>query len=266
MSRIPAVNAKPNPLVLSSLVLGIASTASAQNYYGSPGNPYTSGGSSNGDGSSSSGFNNFNAGAGFDINAAMRTRAIHGILAALAMAILFPSGSILMRVIPGRFAIWAHGISQAVALVVYIAAVGLGLHLVREVGRARGNNGDMFSDPNRSYHPIIGIVVLVCLLLQPIFGFIHHAKFKRLKTRQMWSYLHLFNGRVFITLGMANGGLGLWMAGASKELKTAYVAVAAVMWVLWMLAAAYGEWKRWKANRLGYPPRNKKFHDGEVPF
>lgn len=147
MSRIPAVNAKLNPLVLSSLLLGIASTASAQNYYGSSGNPYSSGGSSNGDGSSSSGFNNFNAGAGFDINAAMRTRAIHGILAALAMAILFPSGSILMRVIPGRFAIWAHGISQAVALVVYIAAVGLGLHLVREVSRARGNNGDMVCPP-----------------------------------------------------------------------------------------------------------------------
>ncbi|KAK0702914.1 hypothetical protein B0T21DRAFT_387985 [Apiosordaria backusii] len=183
------------------------------------------------------------------------------------MAILFPSGSILMRVIPGRFAIWAHGIAQAVALVVYIAAVGLGIHLVREVSGARFSNGvDMFSDPDRSYHPIIGIVVLVCLLLQPLFGFIHHAKFKRLQTRQMWSYLHLFNGRIFITLGMANGGLGLWMAGASKELKTAYVAVAAVMWVLWMLAAAYGEWKRWKANRLGYPPRNKKWHDGDVPF
>ncbi|KAK4170910.1 hypothetical protein QBC36DRAFT_341007 [Triangularia setosa] len=255
---------KPLPILLVTLA---ATTASAQNYYGSSGNPYDRSNSDGSSSSSSNGFGSFNAGAGFDINAAMRARAIHGILAAVSMAILFPSGSILMRIIPGRFAIWAHGISQSVALVVYIAAVGLGLHLVREVSGARNNNGrDMFSDPNRSYHPIIGIVVLVCLLLQPLFGFIHHAKFKRLQMRQMWSYLHLFNGRIFITLGMANGGLGLWMARASRELKTAYVAVAAVMWVLWMLAAAYGEWKRWKANRLGYPPRNKKMHDGDVPF
>jgi len=75
----------------------------------------------------------------------MRARAIHGILAALAMVVLFPAGSIFMRVIPGRFAIWIHGLAQLVAYVVYIAAVGLGLYLVREVQIPFGD-GNLVSD------------------------------------------------------------------------------------------------------------------------
>lgn len=60
-------------------------------------------------------------------------RAIHGILGALAMVVLFPGGSILMRVIPGRLALWAHAVVQLVSLCVFIAAVALGVRLVREV-------------------------------------------------------------------------------------------------------------------------------------
>lgn len=115
------------------------------------------------------------------------------------------------------------------------------------------------TNPNTSYHPIIGIVVLVALFFQPILGVIHHAKYKKVGGRQIWSYLHLFNGRIFITLGIANGGLGLWMAGASNKLKTAYIAVAVIMWVLWMLSAVWGEWRRWRTSKFAQPgvPRRK---------
>lgn len=107
------------------------------------------------------------------------------------------------------------------------------------------------SDSSTNYHPIIGIVVFVCLLLQPVLGLLHHAKYKQVQRRQIWSYLHLFNGRVFITLGIVNGALGLWMARASNGLKTAYIAVAVSMWLLWMLAASWGEWRQWRARRKG---------------
>ena len=63
----------------------------------------------------------------------MRARAIHGVLGSLAMVILFPMGSIFMRVIPGRFAIWAHALAQLVSLIVYIGAVGMGIYLVQTV-------------------------------------------------------------------------------------------------------------------------------------
>jgi hypothetical protein len=63
----------------------------------------------------------------------VRARNIHGILGALAMVVLFPLGSIFMRVIPGRFAIWVHAAAQMIAYIVYIAAVGLGIYLVKLV-------------------------------------------------------------------------------------------------------------------------------------
>jgi len=251
----------------------LAAAVSAQQFGGFDGgdNPFSSGngdGNGNGDGSGN-GFGNFNnGGPGFDVESASRARAIHGILGALSMVVLFPVGSIFMRIIPGRFAIWIHALAQLVAYCVYVAAVGLGIHLVRMVQFPGG--GNLLTNERTSYHPIIGLVVLAFLFLQPVLGFIHHAKFKRMQRRQIWSYLHLFNGRIFITLGIANGGLGLWMAGESDKLKTAYIAVAVVMWVLWMLSAIWGEWRRWRASRAaaqGLGRRAKgKTTDGDVAF
>lgn len=124
--------------------------AQAQQYggYGGSGYPYSGGsgsGSSSGSGSGlGSGFGTFQGGAGFDVNQASRVRAIHGILGAVAMVILFPIGSILVRVLPGRFALWGHALAQLVSTCVFIAAVGLGIHLVREV-RIPVGNGDIVS-------------------------------------------------------------------------------------------------------------------------
>jgi hypothetical protein len=64
---------------------------------------------------------------------AARTRAVHGILAAVAMVALFPSGAILMRILPGRAALWMHALVQVAALAVFLGAVGMGLLLVQEV-------------------------------------------------------------------------------------------------------------------------------------
>ena len=47
-----------------------------------------------------------------------------------------------------------------------------------------------------------------------------------------------------ITLGIINGGIGLYLAGASNSLKIAYGVVAGIMWVLWMLFAVLGEFRR----------------------
>lgn len=63
----------------------------------------------------------------------MRVRATHGILGAIAMVVLFPGGAILMRVLPGRLAVWMHAVMQIISLAVLIAAVGMGIHLVEEV-------------------------------------------------------------------------------------------------------------------------------------
>ena len=87
-----------------------------------------------------------NNGASFDVEEANRARAIHGVLASLAMVVLFPWGSILMRVVPGRWAMWVHAAMQLVALLMFLVAVALGICLVRDV-RIPGQSGGLVSSP-----------------------------------------------------------------------------------------------------------------------
>jgi hypothetical protein len=54
-------------------------------------------------------------------------------MAAMAFVILFPIGAMAMRVVPGRSALWLHAITQVMAYILFIAAAGLGIWLVREV-------------------------------------------------------------------------------------------------------------------------------------
>ncbi len=60
----------------------------------------------------------------------MDYRRIHGVMASLAMVVLFPLGSVMLRVVAGRPAVWAHGLVQGLAWCVYVAAVGLGICLI----------------------------------------------------------------------------------------------------------------------------------------
>ncbi|KAH8903658.1 hypothetical protein BR93DRAFT_947285 [Coniochaeta sp. PMI_546] len=188
----------------------------------------------------------FRGGVNFDVNTATRYRTIHGILAAMAFVILFPVGAMAMRLIPGRSALWLHGITQVVAYISFIVAVGLGIWLVQEV-RIPVAGGSLLNISGINYHPIIGLVVFAALFFQPILGAIHHSQFKRLRRRQIWSHLHLWNGRIMIPLGIINGGLGLRIAGASKEIKTAYAVVAGVLGGLWISVAIFSEVRRRKA-------------------
>ncbi|KAK3903965.1 hypothetical protein C8A05DRAFT_32261 [Staphylotrichum tortipilum] len=182
------------------------------------------------------------ASTGFDFSEAMTARAIHGILAATAMVACFPTGAILMRLLGGRNGFFAHAVLQILGIVFYIAAVGMGIHLALEV---RDIGVDFLLDPRINYHAIIGLVVLGCMLVQPLLGLMHHERFKKTGRRQVWSYLHLSIGRLAMTAGMANGAVGLWMARATHTVKAMYVGGAIGMWCIWMLVGAWHEWHIW---------------------
>ncbi|RYP82240.1 hypothetical protein DL769_001734 [Monosporascus sp. CRB-8-3] len=182
---------------------------------------------------------------GFPGDGAMHYREIHGILAAIAFVGLFPLGSIFVRVIPGRFAWIVHAITQTVAYIMFIGAAVLGLYLVNMI-QIPPNGASLLETSTVNVHPIVGIVILALLFFQPIFGLVHHVKFKRLGRRTAWSYLHLWNGRAMVTLGIVNGGLGLGLARAPPGSIAAYSVVAAIVWLLWVLAAVHGELRlRW---------------------
>lgn len=97
-------------------------------------------------------------------------------------------------------------------------------------------------------HPIIGIVVFVALFFQPILGLVHHLLFKRHQTRTIWSHGHIWLGRLAITLGIINGGLGFQLANrpGSHSAMIAYSVIAGVMWLVWVAASIIGESRRRK--------------------
>ncbi|KAJ4300103.1 hypothetical protein N0V88_002772 [Collariella sp. IMI 366227] len=183
-----------------------------------------------------------------DVKEALNYRRIHGILAALAFLVLFPVGGVIVRIVPARFAALVHGIFQGVALCVWLVAAGLGIMVVNKV---KITGGGLLQHPSTNYHPIIGLVLLGILILQPIFGVVHHVMYRSVPKRQVWSYLHLFTGRVGITLGIVNGYLGLYISSASGTYKKVYIIVGAVMWVIWMGIAVWSEWKKAKEAKKG---------------
>jgi hypothetical protein len=100
---------------------GTGGSSSGDPFGGLGSNPYESNGGP------------FGAGLGFDVDRATYIRNIHGILAAVAFVGIFPSGAILMRVVPGRFTIWIHAVLQLLGYATFIAAAGLGIYMVKLV-------------------------------------------------------------------------------------------------------------------------------------
>lgn len=226
--------------------------ASAQFGYGGGfggggfGNPFSGGGSGSGFG-------------GFDMTSFLSDRQkiliAHGVLASLAFVILFPVGSILIRL--GSFpGVWlVHGLFQIFAYAVYIAAFGLGVWFVNNIPvNLLGH-----------YHPVIGIVVFCLLFFQLILGWLHHSQFKKYRRRTVWSYGHLWLGRAVITLGMINGGLGMLLATEtgyfvpSQGQMIAYGVVAGIMWLLWVCVSLIGERRRARSRRFAQEPYKEQY-------
>lgn len=222
------------------LIVSLASAQYEGGRYNPSSNPYGGGGNSgnNGDGIF-----------GFDMESYLSIRRkmliAHGVLAALVFVVFFPMGSILIRL--GSFrGLWLiHGLFQLFAYMVYTAAFGCGVWMANNIPIKLIDH----------YHPVIGIVVFCLLFFQPILGLIHHFQFKKYSRRTIWSHGHLWLGRIIVTLGMINGGLGMLLATEtgffvpSRAAMTAYGVAAATTWLAWVGAAILGEYKRGNARR-----------------
>jgi hypothetical protein len=103
------------------------------------------------------------------------------------------------------------------------------------------------------YHPVIGIIVFVMVLVQPVFGRLHHNGYKATGGRTGWSYAHLWLGRLLITLGVINGGLGFLLAGNTSSGPIAYAIVAAVFYLTYIISAIVAERRRARAENM--PPK-----------
>lgn len=163
----------------------------------------------------------------------------HGVLASLAFVILFPIGGIAIRLVSMSGIAWLHGAFQILGYAVYIAGAGLGIYLAKSLNQL--NN----------HHPIIGLVLLAVLFFQPALGWLHHLFFVKTQGRTIWSHAHIWVGRLAITLGIINGGLGLKLAQrsnlSSRAGQIVYGVVAGLMWLAWVGAIVIGERRRNRA-------------------
>lgn len=93
---------------------------------------------------------------------------------------------------------------------------------------------------------------MALLVFQPICGMLHHTMFKKYNRRVFWSYMHIWLGRIIITLGIVNGGLGLLFASQYRLLPPSQAAIigysvaAGVMWLFYLFAIIVGEGRRAK--------------------
>ncbi|KAK0786752.1 hypothetical protein LTR91_024349 [Friedmanniomyces endolithicus] len=176
----------------------------------------------------------------------------HVVFACIAFVALLPMGAILVRVASFKMLVRIHVAIQALALVSYMVAVGLGLYLAISL--------DLLDQA----HPFVGLVLFALLLMQPILGLVHHRFYKKHIGRTLWSYAHLSVGRLSIFLGLINGGLGLQLAFAGPRAKMIYGIVAGVVGVCYLAAIALGEAKRKRTEgRQGQDEKERNGRDSE---
>lgn len=91
-----------------------------------------------------------------------------------------------------------------------------------------------------TYHQWIGLTILPTILLQALFGYLHHVNFVRYHSRTVVSHYHVWIGRLLLVGGNANVYLGLSLSHAGGMKRVVYCAVIAVqavalvsMWWIW---------------------------------
>lgn len=163
----------------------------------------------------------------------------HAILASLAWVIFFPLGSILMRLLSGKVAFRVHAYIQLFGILLYVAGVGTGIWISKTTHKLE------------TYHPIIGLAIFGLMILQVAAGMFHHwILYKKYLQRTHIARIHLWTGRILVTLGMINGGLGLKLAApdyrygvrvASKGELALYGIVCGLVWLTYVLIVSYKE-------------------------
>jgi len=151
----------------------------------------------------------------------------HGIVMGVAFAVLYPLGAISIRLLSFRSLVWLHAGWMAFTYLIVLVGMGLGIYIAK--------NKELVSTP----HATIGLVVVAALILQPITGFIHHKAYKQTGGPTKVSPVHVWWGRVIVTLGIVNGGLGLKLVGNTRNGEIAYGVVAGVMWITWMAVVIF---------------------------
>lgn len=156
----------------------------------------------------------------------------HAVLLIIAFVILYPFSALTLYLFPTLGIMKMHAPLQVFNTCLVIAGMGLGISIARSSGQL--NN----------YHPIIGLVVISCLLaFQPAMGYLQHRYFRKTGSKSLFAYTHRWLGRTLIVLGIINVGLGFRLSGIGDGNPTgaviAYAVVAGVFAVSYILVVVF---------------------------
>ncbi|KAH8894626.1 hypothetical protein GQ53DRAFT_858104 [Thozetella sp. PMI_491] len=159
-----------------------------------------------------------------------RVRVAHTVFGPLTLALFMPVGAIVIRTVRGGT--WFHAGWMSFCYCLLIIDLGMGIWMALDSGQ--------FDE----FHCQIGIVVISCLIIQPITGLLHHSMFKKKQARTAFSYGHIWWGIALITLGIINAGLGLQLSHEKqKSTFIVYGVLAGVIWAAWMVTSTVSHWK-----------------------
>lgn len=174
----------------------------------------------------------------------------HGICMGLVFAVFFPLGGSILHSLNFRGLIWFHSGWQLFSYAIALAGLGMGIWIAVTTDQLTASNG----------HPIIGIIVIGVLFLQPFGGLLHHMLFRKHQKPTVWGAAHRWMGRVMLILGAINGGLGLQLSADTVKGEIAYGVLAGIFFALWAVSLVLD--KRQKAKSMesveGSPAQEKR--------
>lgn len=158
-----------------------------------------------------------------------KMRTAHGIIMSFVFVIFFPAFALTLHLFPSSKTVsHIHAPLQVTALALAVAGLGVGVAMAREIEAATGS------------HPIIGYVVMgYFIAFQPALGLLHHLHFRKTGEKSLLGYAHRWFGRLFLILGIINGGWGFHFAGiGTKGVPTAgiiaYGVISGVMGAIYI--------------------------------
>lgn len=145
----------------------------------------------------------------------------HAVLLIIPFVILYPFSALTLYLFPTLGIMKTHAPLQIFNTCLVVAGMGLGIKIAKD------------SDQLSTYHPIIGLVVISCLLaFQPAMGFLQHLYFRKTGSKSLFAYTHRWLGRTLIVLGIINVGLGFRLSGIGdgnpRGAVIAYAVVAGI--------------------------------------
>ncbi|KAJ6177699.1 Alpha/beta hydrolase fold-3 [Penicillium mononematosum] len=157
-----------------------------------------------------------------------RKKTAHAVLMIVAFVVMFPSFALGLHIFPSKWTVNIHGTFQVFTLAVVTAGFGVGISLARQI------------ELIDSYHTIIGMIIVPCLILfQPAMGLLQHRFFRKTGGKGPFAYMHRWFGRLMIILGIINVGLGFKLAKAPRGAIIATSVVAGVVAMVYVVIISW---------------------------